>query len=76
MGEFEDRLREAFHDELQRMPPPAGLRQRMIATAVAAPRSRWRTRMAALITPRSLMLAGAAVVALAAVLAGVYVLTH
>lgn len=76
MGEFEDRLREAFHDELQRMPPPGGLRQRMIASALATPRSRWPTRMAALTTPRSLALAGAAAVALAAVIAGVYVLTH
>ena len=38
MGEFEDRLRDAFDGELARTPAPPNLRQRVILNAVSTPR--------------------------------------
>nr|MDQ6885347.1 hypothetical protein [Candidatus Dormibacteraeota bacterium] len=64
MGEFEDRLHDAFEDELARTPAPPGLRQRVILNAVAKPRPGTR-RVAA---PATRVLAfGGALAAIAAV---------
>ncbi|MDQ6711031.1 MAG: hypothetical protein M3Z11_10810 [Candidatus Dormibacteraeota bacterium] len=69
MAEFEDRLHDAFEDELSRTPAPPGLRQRVILNAVANPRPGTR-RVAAPVT-RVFAFGGAlAAVAAIAVIAG------
>ena len=59
MGEFEDKVRAAFDSELKRTPSRPGLRQRVIANAVATPRTRqwWFSTW---VTPQRLALVGAA----------------
>ena len=59
MGEFEDKLRAAFDAEVKRAPVRPGLRQRVIANAVATPRTRGAL-LGGWLTPPRLALVGAA----------------
>lgn len=68
MSEFEDKVRAAFDAEIKRVPSRPGLRQRVIANAVATPRTRG-ARFGAWLTPPRLALVGAAAAVL--VVAGV-----
>lgn len=68
MSEFEERIRDAFDAELNRTPARPGLRQRVIANAVATPRTRpsWFSLW---LTPPRLAMVGAAAAVL--VIAGI-----
>jgi hypothetical protein len=68
MGEFEDRLRDAFDGELARTPVPSNLRQRVILNAVGTPRQATR-RFGSAASTRVFAFGGAlaAVVAIAVV---------
>src|SRR5919201_3238145 len=59
MGEFEEKVRAAFDAEVKRVPARPGLRQRVIANAVATPRGR-QWGFSAWLTPPRLALVGAA----------------
>lgn len=70
MGEFEDRLRDAFDGELERTPVPSNLRQRVILNAVRTPRQATR-RFGSPASTRVVAFGGAlAAVAAIAVVAG------
>ena len=68
MADFEEKVKAAFDAEFDRTRPRPGLRGRVIANAVATPRSR-RRGFGAFLTPPRLALAGAAAAVL--VVAGV-----
>src|ERR671936_670016 len=59
MGEFEEKVRAAFDAEVKRVPARPGLRQRVIANAVATPRGR-QWGFTTWLTPPRLALVGAA----------------
>jgi hypothetical protein len=74
MGEFEEKLRAAFDAEANRAPARPGLRQRVIANAVATPRRRGWTFQAWLTPPR-LALAGAVAAVLVVAAVGIRIAT-
>src|SRR5919108_2384586 len=59
MGEFEEKVRAAFDAELKRTPARPGLRERVIANAVATPRTR-QSWVSLWLTPPRLAMVGAA----------------
>ena len=72
MPEFDEKVRAAFDAELKRAPARPGLRQRVIANAVATPRTR-QQGLGAWLTPPKLAVVGAAAAVL--IVAGIGIRT-